>query len=378
MKIGDVYDHILNSENIGSWNAMVIDIYSITKILDFYNAHMLEDKQRRLNQHTTTLITVIMNFIVYEVMKCENMKIDTADYSKINGNLRHAVHQFRRKNFNNRDIVMNENMGISTDEQNPMLDFILYFIKEDKNKKFIGTNIWEQYVTQNNFGGEVNYQQYTDVLMSFFRTIHDELVDGGLADDDYCLRKINKAPIKIIEQPYSFVSLIRKSKIKQDKLLKRLLIAYSQLSTIDIIFKDMIDLNDDEIKDSYIIYFFSKMVAYVLDETYDNVNSYLQNTQSIEEKKMLGVILDTFKNVDCENNRKLRNNFHYISQDKVFTTKEEIVTSVKNNLQFISNIISKIEEIINIKDRKLTYAFFRLLRWTEYGYEGSKSESKKF
>ncbi len=372
MKIEDIFNCFIDNKTVDSWNAMFIDIYSITKILDFYNEYMLENKQRRLNQHTTTLITVIMNFIVYEIMKCENMKIDTADYSEINRNLRHAVHQFKRKNFNDRDIIMTENMGISIDEQKPMLDFILYFMKEDKNKKFIGTNIWEQYVTQNNFEEGVTYQQYTNVLMSFFRTIHDKLVEEGLEDDDYILKKIETSPAKIIEQPYSFVSLIRKSKIKQDKLLKRLLIAYSQLSTIDIIFKDMIDLNDEEIKNSYIIYFFSKMVAYVLDETYDNIQSYINSTQDIAIKKELETILFLFRNVDCENNRKLRNNFHYIHQDKVFDTKEEILINVKDNLQYISDVMMQIKEIINIKDRKLTFAFFRLLRWSEYGYEGEK------
>lgn len=260
-------------------------------------------------------------------------------------------------------------MGISSDKQNPMLDFTLYFIKGKEEKRFIGTNIWEQYVIQNNFNNELTFQQYADILMNFFRTIHTVLLKNGLNDDNYRLKKINKEQIKMIDQPYSFVSLIRKSEIKEEKLLRRLLIGYSQLAIVDTMFKEIIDINDNEIKNSYIIYFLNKVTAYVLDETFDNVQSYINNADDLETKEKLKCILSTFQKVDCERNRNLRNNLHYIKQDKIFSNREEMLICLKENLKYISIIMNQITNLLNIRDRKITFAFFKLLRWTEYGYE---------
>lgn len=69
INIDDIFQECLNSENIISENAIILDIYSIIKIMDFYNEYMLVDKQKRMNQYTTTLIIVIMNFILYEIIQ---------------------------------------------------------------------------------------------------------------------------------------------------------------------------------------------------------------------------------------------------------------------------------------------------------------------
>lgn len=342
--------------------------------MDFYNEYMLVNKQKRMNQYTTTLIIVIMNFILYEIIQYENGDINAIEHSNTNKNLRYAVHQFRKNNFKDRDNIIIKNMSISTDEQNPMLDFTLYFIKEKAEKRFIGTNIWEQYVIQNNFNKEFTYQQYANILMSFFRTIYTVLLENGLNDDNYKLKKISKRQTKIIEQPYSFVSLIRNSKIKEEKILRRLLIGYSQLATVDTMFKGLIDINNDEIQNSYIIYFLNKVTAYVLDETFDNIQSYINNTKDLKIKEKLNFILSTFQKVDCERNTRLRNNFHYNKQDKVFSNKEEMLIYLKENLKHIPVIMNQITNLLNIRDRKITYAFFRLLRWTEYGYEAENNK----
>lgn len=374
VNIDDIFQECIIKEQIASENAIISDIYSIIKIMDFYNEYMLIDKQKKLNQYTTTLIVVLMNFILYEIIQCENSKISREEHENINKNLRYAVHQFRKNNFNDRDDIIIKNMGISTDELNPMLDFTLYFIKNENEKRFIGTNIWEEYVIQNNFNKEITYQKYANMLMNFFTTIYTILVESGLKDDDYKLKKINKKESKIIYQPYSFVSLIRKSKIVEEKILRRLLIAYSQLATIDTMFKELIDINDNEIINSYILYFLNKIIAYVLDETYDNIQSYIKNTKDLKIKEDLKNILYTFGKIDCEKNRRLRNNFHYTKQDKVFSNKEEMLIYLKENLKYTSVIMNQITHLLNIRDRKIIFAFFRLLRWTEYGY---KAENNK-
>ena len=372
MNINDLFKEIFSGEKINSESAIILDIYSVIKIMDFYNDYMMTDEQKRLNQYTSTLLIVVMNFVIYEIMQYTNGKMDDENNSKINKNLRYAVHQFRRNNFKYRDNCLKEKMGISIEEENPMLDCILYFIKDDKGKKFVGTNIWEEYVIQNNFNKDLTYQQYTNMLMNFFRTIHTFLLENGLKDDNYKLKKIDKKHCKIIAQTYSFVSLIRKSKIKEEKMIRRLLIGFSQLATIDTMFKELIDIEDNEIKDSYIIYFFNKVTAFVLDETLDNIQSYINNTKDSETKEKLEDILFILKKANCEKNKKLRNNFHYGKQDKVFDNKDEMVIYLKQNLKYIEKIMNQIIKILNIKDRKITFAFFRLLAWTEYGYEADK------
>lgn len=375
MGINEIYQEFLNSKNTDiNEIAIILDIYSIIKIMDFYNEYMLIDKQKKLNQYTTTLIVVIMNFILYEIIQCKKSITNDENHQNINKNLRYAVHQFRKNNFKERDDIIVKNMGISIDELNPMLDFTLYFIKNNKGKRFIGTNIWEQYVIQNNFNKEITFQKYADILMHFFRTIYTILVQNGLKDDGYKLKKVETEESKIIAQPYSFVSLIRKSKIKEEKMLRRLLIAYSQLATLDIMLTELIDIEDNAMQNSYIVYFLSKMIAYVLDETFDNIQSYISNTEDLEIRGKLQIILSLFEQIDCEKNKKLRNNFHYSKQDIIFKSKEEMLGYLKKNLKQMTNIMKQIVDLLNIKNRKTTFAFFKLLRWSEYGYkaEGNK------
>lgn len=373
-KINNIYKKYFkektDEKDIGSM-AILIDIYGIIKIMNFYNDYMLESKNKIVNGYTTTFITVIMNLIYCEISNY----IDSENkLGNVNKDLRYAVHQFRQNNFKDRDLILSKKMGISIDSTNPMLDFIVYFLKYNENIEFVGSSIWENYVIQNNFE-DITYQEYVNSLMSFFRSSYNYFCSNDVLDEKYKFSKIDSKNIKLITQPYSFVSLIRKSKIKNEILIKRLIIAYSQLAIVDTMFNRLIKI-EEEIKDNeYILYFINKVVALVLDETFDNINSYIKNSKYKDNVyyTYLNQILDVFYKINnIEKNSKLRNNFHYSKQDIVFMKNDDIYEYLHVNLKTVKEVKNTILDILNIKYRRITFAFFRLLAWSRYGYEKNK------
>jgi len=358
MEIGMIYEEYI--KNPTSELAITIDIYSLVKICDFFKNELKND-YIAYNYFLTTHLMSIMNFIRYEVFIY--LSNSNQNSSEIDKNLRYGIHQFRKKDFETREIILTKNMGITIDFENPSLDFS--YIILGKKKKIYSTNILEFYINQNNFSN-VNKQDYINKLMDFFYIMYDKQ-KMIVIDNTNSLKPKNivKCTYKKIQQPYSFVSLIKNSKIKDKKTLLRLLIAYSQIGNILILCKQLIDLDIEQ--NNYIKYFFIKIISLVIDESLDNIDNYILYTSNKNDKQILSKYFDI---ADKTKNkiRNIRNNFHYAEQTKVFKNpnmNDELIQI----LDLASEIHEKLEEIVNIKYRFITFKFFKLLRWSEYGLE---------
>lgn len=370
-QIFDDYRNIISDENLCIENqikasifSLLIDAYSMSKIIDFFNENI--DMTRNCGLWKSNLFA-IRNFsvITSEIIKYldDNQYIDCAQFKEPNslksmGDLRNKIHQFRRQDFDKYINNIDSNMGRSRNKFSPHLDIVLEYAVDSHNKKiFMGTNMFQFHFFEAKNQITVNFMQ--DVI----RTVSTIL---SLPSSDFALKRSSEY-IKYQHKSYCYTDIINNSKIKNERLIDRLLFALDDLCCLQEFFIYLISIDDYLLESPYMIYFLSKTIAITLDETFDNLNSYVINSNNSFEKKQVEKVTENIDKEFIKYCKILRNNLHYQEQTSIrLGTDKELHGFLLQELVVIKDLLNNIKSLLNINPNKIKLTLYQFLRWVQY------------
>ena len=359
--INDVYDIYItllrdirlcesNKELLSNFSFQ-IDAFALAHILNFFNAYPELSKE---NWQSNLL--VIRMFSVFTIELCKFLQ--SKNFYDINGietesglkdikSLRNKIHQYRERDYKKKIQGIDQGMGRSRDKLAPHLDICLQF---SEKRVLMGTNIYWFLFT------EAKEQCIVDFMQKIVRSV--EKVSPYANVDLKLKRCVKKIDYKL--EPYCYVDIIENCEIKNEKIIDRLLLSFDDLCSLYELFVYIIDVSDYLKPTPFIIYYFSKLLAIILDETVDNLNNILKHCLDSDSryiKEIVKVCPDNIQKL-C---RVLRNNLHYERQESVLIGDE---LECFNELFNVSvTLLEKIRLLLNIKPSKAKLRYYRFVKW---------------
>lgn len=353
-------EHCEKCNKIASNLAYQIDVYALATILNFFNKNL--DMTRSLEQSNLLVIRM------YSLVTCELIKyltnlgvFDIKDYSEPNSfediiALRNKIHQFRYRDYERNIQNIDERMGRSRDIFAPHIDICLKYSVKNSQPILMGTNVYQYHFV------EAKEQLTVNFMQNIIRTIENLQYYPPV---DFEIRK-NDNNIKYRWESYCYTDIIKNSKIRSQRVIDRVLLAFDDLCSIYEFFYVTICV-DEYIKEApYLLYYLCKIVAIFLDETFDNFKMYIEHNSDEKDSCILKELLDE---VDCEFReycRTMRNNLHYGKQEYVYLGNvDDMYDKLKKELDITNSFIDKLREVLNINPSNLKLMTYRLLRWVQ-------------
>lgn len=203
--------------------AICADAFSLASILDFFNKYPNYAKE---NWQSNLLIIRMFSLFATELMTFLSAK-DCSDVSLIENpnsveavkSLRNKIHQFRNRDYRQKIQYIDQEMGRSRDNFKPHIDLCLQYTE---GNILSGTNVYW-----------FNFQEAKD-----YTTI------GFMQQIIRCIEKISRYPKSEINinpsnqkvtykyTPYCYVDIVKNCKLKNKKLVDRLLLAFDDLCSV--------------------------------------------------------------------------------------------------------------------------------------------------
>lgn len=338
--------------------AIQIDVYGVAKLIDFFNIN--QDKIWRTN----AFVIRVMSIVIFEIIKHfqENSLIDAITIKKSQNykvikEFRHKIHQYEYKKFQKHIDRVEQGMGRSRDRLKPMLDTVIEYVCIDKAKHLIGTNIWQYYLIEKEIQADISEMQ------SFIRSIQERC---NYCDDNVNIKK-SKNNYKYKSFSYCYTDIQKNSKFISEKVLDRMLLAFDELSSLVMFFKYTIDVDKYLLNSPYIIYFLAKIAASVYDETVDNIEKYIENSNEKDEDRKILIKLHSDISQEITSVSKLmRNNLHYQKQNAInFGCYDELFLFLHALIDECDKIRKNIEGFLDIKPSRIRLGMYQFLRWVQ-------------
>lgn len=365
----DAYRLIINDENLCIINqsnlsnfAFQIDSFALATILNYYNIH--PDLSKNQNLWKSNLF-IIRSFAMVscEIVKflTEHNHIDVATFEEPNNledifSLRNKIHQFKYRNFTKTMSNIDLQMGRSRNRLTPHLDLRLEYFTDSGNTKLLGTNIYQFHF------GEAKVQPTMTLMQRIIRTVE------GLpffSSNDFKIQRGRVNP-KHKWQVYCYTDIISSTKIKNERVLDRVLFAFDDLCCVSQFFSFAI-LTDEYLREApYLIFFFCKMIAITLDETFDNFNEYILRSNTDSDGEILKNIMDGIDDEFILYCQSLRNNLHYDKQASLsIGDADELYLFLKKELSIVELVLGRIRSVLNINPTRGKLLFYSFLSWAQ-------------
>lgn len=340
--------------------SLVIDCYGALALLNFVNSFGEEIKNKETIRFEDILVQVFSIIVNESIVYLDMGNILGASmqtegsYIKSIFEIRKDIHQFRKANFHKKIEELDISLERSRDYANPALDLAFNFEIMDGIERLIGTNQFQH------INVDAKSRLVVETMQIFLREIEKSV---SLKPCGNLIKIIDIKP-KYKWESVSYVSIIRKSKVLEEREIDRLLRALDVVAATYEMFEYVIDIDDYLIKTPYLVYFFRKIISIFLDETIDNINNFIKYSDDISKVRIFEKILDGVDEGIIEKCRVLRNNLHYESQVEIEIgdakqSYDELIWLININMTIMRNI----SETIEYRPRKITRIMNRVIRW---------------
>ena len=351
-----------NQENL-SRLAYQIDAYALAALINFYNRCPELAKSGELwksNLFVIRTLALIASEVITFFGKDYFSKV--SEVEKVVA-LRNKMHQFRRVDFKKNVAQIDEGMGRSREQLKPHLDVELEYLS--KKKHFNGTNIFKFRFT------EAEEQSTVNIMQQVIRLIERKT---PYSISTFEIEK-SKMRVGYSWEVYCYTDIVKSARIKNVAVVDRLLLAYDDLCCVWEFLTYAIHV-DTYLKDApYLLFFLCKIVAIVLDETFDNLESYVAHSGSDDgDAHILKNILESVDGDFVESCRVIRNNLHYEKQAMVpVGPPEELYAFLQKEVDIIQGIMGHVGGLLNIKPSKIQLWAYRFFRWVQLPSKGTLS-----
>ena len=331
-----------------------IDAFSLATILNFFNKYPEFSRN-----HWQANLLIIRMFAIYVselvIFLDANRYFDKSSIEQSHSFediklLRNRIHQFRNREYKRKIKYIDQEMGRSRDTHAPHLDICLQYTN---HKLLMGTNVyWFNFP-------EAKEQITIDLMQQIIRCVEKT---SNYPNASFEIHRA-KQTVEYKYEPYCYVDIVKSCKLKNKNLVDRLLLAFDDMCSIYDFFVYVVDVSGYLKQAPYITFYFTKMLAIILDETIDNLNNILKYSKNDLDKIIIEDLLSICPSNIEELCKKLRNNLHYERQDSVSFDDE---LKLFNNLFTISQeLVKRIRNILNINPSKIKLNYYRLLKWLQ-------------
>lgn len=165
---------------------------------------------------------------------------------------------------------------------------------------------------------------------------------------------------------YCYTDIVKKSKLINERVIDRILLAFDDLCCVSEFFTFTMKTDTYLIKAPYLLFFLCKIVAIVLDETFDNFKKYIDHSPKDNDGIILKEIVQGIDNDFIDLCQCIRNNLHYQRQTTiVIGAPEELYHLLQKELDIVQLLLNRIRLALNIKSSKWKFGFYRFLRWIQ-------------
>ena len=350
------------NQKVLSHFAYQIDAYALATLLNFYNTNPDIAVNKELWKSNLFMIRIYA-IVSSEIVKFlqQNNLIDADTFEKPNSlddvfALRNKIHQFRYKDFENNIRNIDLQMGRSRDKLTPRLDICLEYLNDKGRTILFGTNIYQFHFE------EAKDQAAVDLMQRIIRTIERQPL---YPPSDFIIKRSACLP-KYKWEVYCYTDIVKNTHLKNEKVADRVLLAFDDLCCISEFFKYAILIDDYLMQAPYMLYFLCKIVAIILDETFDNFKKYIQRSPSDNDGRILNSIIADTDQDFLEFCSTLRNNLHYREQRSLYLgTPEQLYQTLNTELAVIETLLERIRLALNIVPSKAKLRFYRFLRWVQ-------------
>lgn len=167
-------------------------------------------------------------------------------------------------------------------------------------------------------------------------------------------------------ETYCYANIIKRAHFINERVLDRVLLAFDDLCCVSEFFIFTIRVDKYLTEAPYLLFFLCKIVAIILDETFDNFKNYIQQSEEDTDGQLLSKIISDIKPEFFQYCSIMRNNLHYQKQQSVYIGEpEELYQMLKNELSIVNILLERIRKELNIFPSKPRLAFYRFLRWAQ-------------
>lgn len=342
--------------------AFQIDAFALATLLNFYNA--FPDIAASRDLWKSNLFVIRMFAIVSsEIVKFlqQNNLIDIHQFEAPKAldeifTLRNKIHQFRYKNFDNNIGKIDSKMGRSRNRLSPHLDICLEYLADETGTTLLGTNIYQFHFI------EAKDQFVVNLMQQIIRTVERQSL---VPPSNFLIRRSPRVP-QYKWEVYCYTDIVKNARFKNEKVIDRVLLAFDDLCCVSEFFKYVIQIDDYLIQAPYMAYFLCKIVAIILDETFDNFRKYIQYSPNDNDSYILTSILDGIESNFFEFCTVLRNNLHYQEQRSLcLGTSDSLYKILNDELSIVEKLLDRIRFELNINPSKTKLKFYRFLRWVQ-------------
>ncbi len=352
-----------SNQKILSGLSYQIDALALAKIINFFNDYPDFSKNGSFWKSNLFVIRAFATFSC-EIIKFlqENSLIDIDVFDKPNSledifSLRNKIHQFRYRTFKGKIGDIDQAMGRSRDVLKPHIDICLEYLNAETDWVFFGTNIYQFHFT------EAKDQVAVNLMQKIIR-----VVERGTS---YLSSNFELKPCVVLPQyqwePYCYTDIVKSAPTKNKNVIDRLLLAFDDLCCLLEFFKYTISVDKYLIEAPYLLYFFIKLIAITLDETFDNFIQYINHVPSDDADAMLlKAILKDINDEYMQYCTILRNNLHYKNQTSFsLGDSKTLYHELENSLSVVELLYSRILKTLSISPSKLRFLAYRFLRWVQ-------------
>lgn len=366
----DLYRLLINDPQLCTSNQKIlsvlsyqIDALALAKIINFFNDYPDFSENRNFWKSNLFVIRAFATFS-YEIIKYlrQESLIDIDTFEVPNSlddisSLRNKIHQFRYSNFKQKIGNIDHSMGRSRDILQPHLDICLEYLNTGAGWIFFGTNIYQFHFT------EAKDQAAVNLMQEIIRVVEKET---PYLSGSFKLQPCVALP-KYRWEPYCYTDIVKNAQIKNKKVIDRILLAFDDLCCLLEFFKYTISVNKYLIEAPHLIYFFIKLIAITLDETFDNFNQYIYHASSDDvDAILLRAILEDTSDGYLQHCAILRNNLHYeVQMSYPLGDSQTLYHELKHSLSIVELLYSRILKTLNISPSKLRFFAYRFLRWVQ-------------
>lgn len=346
-----------------SLTSLIVDIYSLNEFTQFFYNYQLDLKHNKFFERTQNQL-----YIIFAVVLSESLDYFIKDDKTIFQNniefyksykqlkeLRKEIKQYEFRTFTKTIDEISTQMGRKNDISEPALDMVIY-INSDKNNMFYGTNInlFRSIELKNN---EV-FQNLNVVLSTLTNLFNVE------KNEDVIEIKKEKNPIT--RYSYSFTDIIKKNEGFSENEINRLISAIDALASTHEFFTCIVSVDEYLKGFPHMIYFIRKILSIILDETFDNLNNYIEFSKTPEKKATFKSIIKDVESEFIEECKLLRNNIHYRNQSQIeIGNVEYSYNQLFEMLSVVETLIKNINDNLYINTKKSKLYYYKILAWLQ-------------
>ena len=351
-----------NNQGTLSNLSYIIDAHGLATVLNFYNSYSdiaYSTKLWKSNLFVIRMLAIVSSELV-KFLRENNLFNDemckrSDEFNKISS-LRRKIHQFRYTDFKNNIKNIDTQMGRSRDRLTPNLDICLEYLTDKTGNTLFGTNMYQFHFK------EAKDQSTVDLMKRIIRAIEQR---SFVSSSDFKIKRNGNIP-KYRWEVYCYTDIVKNSHFENENVIDRVLLAYDDLCCVYEFFEYVIEFDNYLIQAPYLLYFFCKITAIILDETFDNFSKYIKHSPGDHDGDILKSILKEIDRNFISFCATLRNNLHYGQQAYLYLgTPDELYQMLNRELAIIKMLLENIRMELNITPSKTKLRFYRFLRWVQ-------------